>query len=37
VVTEEDQARVLSEELEKFRIGRLPKLVELGIIEPLPA
>jgi trans-aconitate methyltransferase len=37
VVTEEEQARVLSEELEKYRAGRLPKLVELGVVEPLRA
>jgi len=33
VETEEEQTRVLVEELEKFRARRLPKLVALGVVE----
>jgi len=33
VETEEEQARVLVEEVEKFRAGRLPKLVALGVVD----
>ena len=33
VETEDEQARVLAEEVEKFRVGRLPKLVALGVVE----
>jgi len=33
VESEEEQARVLAEEVEKFRAGRLPKLVALGVVE----
>ena len=32
VETEDEQARVLGEELEKFRADRLPKLVALGVV-----
>lgn len=30
---EEDQARVLLREMEKFRAARLPKLIELGLFD----
>jgi len=33
VNTADEQARVLTEEVEKFRNGRLPKLVALGVVE----
>jgi SAM-dependent methyltransferase len=33
VETEDEQASVLTEEVEKFRLGRLPKLVALGVVE----
>jgi hypothetical protein len=29
-----EQARVLAQEVEKFRTTRLPKLVELGVVAP---
>jgi len=34
VETPEEQIRVLTEELEKFRALRLPKLASLGVVEP---
>ena len=36
VETEDEQVRVLSEEVEKFRADRLPKLVALGVVEAPP-
>jgi hypothetical protein len=33
VETEDEQVRVLAEEVERFRAGRLPKLVALGVVE----
>jgi hypothetical protein len=36
VETEEEQARVLEEEVEKFRVRRLPKLVALGVVDACP-
>ena len=36
VETQEDQARVIAGELEKFRAVRLPKLVALGVVEASP-
>jgi SAM-dependent methyltransferase len=35
VETEDEQTRVLGDEVEKFRAGRLPKLVALGVVEAL--
>jgi hypothetical protein len=33
VETQDEQARVLTDEVEKFRVTRLPKLVALGVVE----
>jgi SAM-dependent methyltransferase len=37
VETVDEQVRVLTEEVEKFRAARLPKLVGLGVVEGAPA